>query len=63
MDGLIPGHEMISRDREAADHNLFNDYFTENLHYSDAMFRQWYRMSRGLFLRIVEAVEGYDNYF
>ena len=28
--GSIPGHVVIIRDREAADHNLFNDYFFEN---------------------------------
>ncbi|KAL0817035.1 hypothetical protein Bca101_073479 [Brassica carinata] len=27
------------------------------------MFRRRYRMSRPLFLRVIEAVESYDNYF
>ena len=27
------------------------------------LFRRTYRMSRPLFLRIIEAVESYDNYF
>ena len=61
--GSIPGHVMIYRDREIADRSLFDDYFAENPRYSDAMFRRRYRMSRSLFLRIVEAVKGHDNYF
>ena len=31
--------------------------------YNDVMFRRRYRMSCPLFLRIIEAVESYDNYF
>ncbi|KAL8556313.1 hypothetical protein ACS0TY_003942 [Phlomoides rotata] len=28
--GSVVGHKMVYRDREMADHNLFNDYFAEN---------------------------------
>ena len=31
--------------------------------YNDVMFRRRYRMSRPLFIRVIEAVESYDNYF
>ena len=61
--GSIPGHVVIIRDREAADHNLFNDYFSENPRYNENMFRRRFRMSRPLFLRIVEAVRNHDSYF
>ena len=61
--GLIPGHIVINRDQESADRRLFYDYFAENLRYNDQMFRQRFRMSRSLFLRIVEKVEARDNYF
>ena len=62
-DGSILGHVVINRDRETANHNLFVDYFADNPRYGDDMFRQRYRMSRELFLRIVYAVKNHDNYF
>ena len=61
--GSIPGHVVINRDRENADRNLFNDYFSQTPRYNDGMFRRRYRMSRSLFLRIVDAVKSHDNYF
>ena len=61
--GSIPGHVVINRDRETAYHNLFVDYFADNPRYGDDMFRRRYRMSRELFLRIVDAVKNHDNYF
>ena len=61
--GSIPGHIMINHDREAADRNLYNDYFCANPRYNDGMFRQRYRMSKNLFLRIVDAVKHHDSYF
>ncbi|XP_042406425.1 uncharacterized protein LOC121996500 [Zingiber officinale] len=61
--GSIPGHKMINRNREAADRNLFNDYFAENALYNDAMFRRRFRMGWNLFMRIRDAVTNHDNYF
>ena len=61
--GSVPGRSFIYRDRESAHFRLFNDYFSETPTYNDDMFRRRYRMSRSLFLRIVDAVERYDNYF
>ncbi|KAK9137520.1 hypothetical protein Sjap_008114 [Stephania japonica] len=61
--GSVPGHAMINRNRENVDRNLFDDYFAENPRYNEDMFRRRYRMSRNLFLRIVDAVKSRDNYF
>ena len=61
--GSIPAHVVINRDRETVDHNLFVNYFADNPRYGDDMFRRRYRMSRELFLRIVDAVKNHDNYF
>ncbi|XP_075475704.1 uncharacterized protein LOC142509858 [Primulina tabacum] len=61
--GSIPGHIVIHRDREIADRNLFNDYFADNPRYNEAMFRRRFRMSRNLFLRIVDEVKNHDIYF
>ncbi|XP_059306241.1 uncharacterized protein LOC132057631 [Lycium ferocissimum] len=61
--GSVPGHLVINRDREAADNNLFLDYFSDNPRYNDGMFRRRYRMSRNLFLRIVDAIKAHDTYF
>ena len=61
--GSIHGHGVINRDRESADHRLFYDYFAESPRYNDQMFRRRFRMSRNLFLRIVNKVETRDNYF
>ncbi|KAK4725282.1 hypothetical protein R3W88_028061 [Solanum pinnatisectum] len=52
--GSIPGHVVINRDCEAADDNLFRDYFSATPRFNDAIFRRRYRMSRNLFLRIVD---------
>ena len=61
--GSIPGHIVINRDREAADNNLYDDYFSSNPRFNADMFRRRYRMSRPLFLRIVNAVADHDHYF
>ncbi|XP_018479657.2 uncharacterized protein LOC108850663 [Raphanus sativus] len=61
--GSIPGRSFIHRDRESTHCRLFNDYFSETPTYNDAMFRRRYRMSRPLFLCIVDAVENHDIYF
>ncbi|XP_073309962.1 uncharacterized protein [Primulina huaijiensis] len=59
----ISGHIFIRRDREIADRKLFNDYFAENPVYNEAMFRRRFRMSRNLFLRIVDGIQNDDVYF
>ncbi|KAL2472100.1 putative harbinger transposase-derived nuclease [Abeliophyllum distichum] len=61
--GSTVGHVVINRDRENANTRLFNDYFADNSRYNESMFRRRFQMSRNLFLRIVQAVEGHDKYF
>ncbi|XP_073152135.1 uncharacterized protein [Henckelia pumila] len=61
--GSIPGHIVINRDRLAADQRLFADYFSKYSMYNESMFKRRFRMSRRLFLRIMESVEKHDNYF
>ena len=50
--GRIEGHERLMR-----------DYFVEDPVYDARMFRQRFRMSKRLFLRILESVQNYDSYF
>ncbi|KAG5629365.1 hypothetical protein H5410_001082 [Solanum commersonii] len=59
----IPGHVVINCDREAADDNLFRDYFSTTPHFNDAIFCRRYRMSCNVFLRIVNAIKDHDTYF
>ncbi|XP_057793131.1 uncharacterized protein LOC131009740 [Salvia miltiorrhiza] len=61
--GSVLGHKVIHRDREAAAHRLFNDYFSENPTFNEGMFRRRFRMSRSLFLRIVDAVKNHNDFF
>ncbi|XP_020270863.1 uncharacterized protein LOC109846051 [Asparagus officinalis] len=61
--GSIPGHAVINRDRENAHQNLVIDYFADNPRFGEDMFRRRYRMSRSLFIRIVDAVKDHDHYF
>lgn len=61
--GSVHGHRVIHRDREGSAQRLFNDYFSENPTYNEELFRRRFRMSRSLFLRIVEAVKNHDGYF
>ncbi|XP_019172075.1 PREDICTED: putative nuclease HARBI1 [Ipomoea nil] len=54
---------VIERNCEEADQRLYNDYFSNSPTYTDDLFRQRFRMRRNLFLRIVEGVTNYDQYF
>ncbi|XP_020253094.1 uncharacterized protein LOC109830287 [Asparagus officinalis] len=53
----------IHRDHHAAHERLMADYFAESCTYTDAQFRRRYRMKRPLFLRIVDSISNYDDYF
>jgi hypothetical protein len=53
----------IKRPREEAHEQLVNDYFSENPLYPAHIFRRRFRMSRPLFLRIVEALGQWSDYF
>ncbi|XP_020272614.1 uncharacterized protein LOC109847785 [Asparagus officinalis] len=61
--GSIHGHAVINRNRENVHQNLVIDYFADNPRFGEDMFRRRYRMSRSLFLRIVDAVKDHDYYF
>ena len=50
--GRLVHHEMIIR-----------DYFWDNLVYDAVQFRTWFKMSRRLFLKVIEAVCGFNSYF
>ena len=53
----------IKRPREEAHQKLVNDYFSENPLYPLNIFRRRFHMSRPLFLRIVEALGQWSDYF
>ncbi|XP_047949482.1 uncharacterized protein LOC125195367 [Salvia hispanica] len=53
----------IPRDRIAAHHRLYEDYFVPQPRFGDNLFRRRFRMKRPLLLRIVGALERRYNYF
>ncbi|XP_010418941.1 PREDICTED: uncharacterized protein LOC104704581 [Camelina sativa] len=53
----------INRDRERGHIRLWNDYFSENLTYTQGMFSRRFRMNKLLFLRIVNSIENGVPYF
>ncbi|XP_059669482.1 uncharacterized protein LOC132314667 [Cornus florida] len=53
----------IKRDREEAAQRLFQDYFAENPTFPPEMFRRQFRMHRELFIRILNGVTAYDEWF
>ncbi|PKU75260.1 hypothetical protein MA16_Dca024834 [Dendrobium catenatum] len=61
--GSVTGRAYINRDREAVDRRLYQDYFSSNPVYNETMFRRRYRMSRTLFLRVLDVVKEHDKYF
>ncbi|KAL6503173.1 hypothetical protein OROHE_023802 [Orobanche hederae] len=62
--GSVPRRRFIKRERHERHELIMNDYFKgENSKYTPEQFRRRFRMDVELFNRILEAVEGYDNYF
>ncbi|KAF5451832.1 hypothetical protein F2P56_026897 [Juglans regia] len=55
--------KFIRRDHIQGHECLFRDYFSENPVYLSNLFRRRFRMSRLLFLRILNEVEAYEPYF
>ncbi|XP_059639453.1 uncharacterized protein LOC132281803 [Cornus florida] len=53
----------IKRDREEVAQRLFQDYFAENPIFSPKMFRRRFQMRRELFIRILNGVTTYDEWF
>ena len=60
--GSVPGHKRVNRDRVEGHERLYLDYFATPCVY-ESFFRRRFRMSRPLFLRIVNEVEQYNPYF
>ncbi|XP_062119331.1 uncharacterized protein LOC133833089 [Humulus lupulus] len=50
--GHVEGHQ-----------HLFDDYFSDELVYTEYQFRRKFRMRRHVFLRIVQALENHSEYF
>ncbi|KAK9933002.1 hypothetical protein M0R45_020217 [Rubus argutus] len=61
--GAIPGHIVVYWDRETVAYNLWTDYFAEIPRFDKVKFRRCFRMSKGLFHRIADAVQNHDNFF
>ncbi|XP_020197592.1 uncharacterized protein [Aegilops tauschii subsp. strangulata] len=61
--GSIKGWRVIPRDRIASARFLFTDYFATVPTFHETFFRRRYRMSRNLFLQVVEGVEKADYDF
>ena len=57
--GSVSGHRMVNRDRVEGHERLYRDYFATHCVYA-SFFRRRFRMSRPLFLQIVNEVEQYD---
>jgi hypothetical protein len=53
----------VDRPREQASQQLMDDYFSPNPVYNETQFRRRFRMRRPLFLKIVEALSGWSEYF
>ena len=59
--GFVQSHRIVNRDRVEGHERLYRDYFAIPCVY-EKKFRRRFRMSRSLFLRIVNEVEQYDPY-
>ena len=53
----------LPRDFQSGHDRIYRDYFAPNPVYPSEIFRRRFRMRRELFMRIHDAVVGYDNYF
>ena len=55
--------KFIRRNHNQGHECLFRDYFAENPVYSSNLFRKRFRMSRPLFIQILNDVESYEPFF
>ena len=55
--------ESVTRFRQEALKTLMSDYFVEQPKFSDAIFRERFRMNKSLFLRIVGEIEARFEWF
>ncbi|XP_022681830.1 uncharacterized protein LOC111257065 [Setaria italica] len=61
--GSVPGREVVSRDMSSGNLRIVADYFADPPIYNATFFRKRFRLSRELFLHIVDGVEAHDDYF
>ncbi|KAL6637454.1 hypothetical protein ACP70R_025026 [Stipagrostis hirtigluma subsp. patula] len=61
--GSIPGRQIVRRNIASGNWRIVQDYFADPPVYNEKFFRRRFRMSKPLFLRIVDAVEAHDDYF
>ncbi|XP_021314674.1 uncharacterized protein LOC110434616 [Sorghum bicolor] len=61
--GSVEGHRVVNRDRQSGHCRLYEDYFSDNPTYGPSYFRRRFRMRRHVFVRIMNAIEMYDDYF
>jgi hypothetical protein len=61
--GSLPGRRKVPRNISEGHNHIYLDYFADQCVYSEKHFRRRFRMSRSLFLRIVDEVESHDDYF
>ena len=54
---VVHRRAVTDRDHVAAHQRLYDDYFAEQPRFGDNLFRRRFRMSRELFMRIVDALE------
>jgi len=56
-------HNIVNYKRKEGELRLYNDYFAENLKFTESQFRRRFRMSHHLFFRIINTVEAHNPYF
>jgi hypothetical protein len=61
--GSLPGRHNTLRDILGGHDRIHLDYFSNRLVYNDKQFGRRFRMSKTLFLQIVDVVESHDEYF
>lgn len=62
--GSRPGRRPnVERECVLGHERIFRDYFAADPVYNELQFRRRFRMSRQLFLRLVDAVQDHDAYF
>lgn len=61
--GSVSGRKNIEREFTTSHDRIFNDYFAENAKYNASLFERRFRMSRDLFMKIMDAVQGHSSFF
>ena len=62
--GYVPGRLTYRKRGRLVHHEIImRDHFCDNLMYNDVQFRTRFRMSKQLFLKVVEAICASDSYF